>query len=267
MQINKLAVFAILVASIGGVAQAHDAPPGFAPGQERPGRGLGVGGQITAIDGATFTLQTFRGETAKVKITSSTRFMKDRQEAKVSDFKVGDWVFAAGEQGKDGAWTAQMLRARSGGGEGRAGAMRGQPGGDGMRAKPEDNGKSYILGTITKIDGTKLTVKKPDNTEQVIEVSDDTSFRNERRESVTLADVKAGDFVRGQGELKGGVFVPRELTAGVPRGPRPGMPLGTQAGSQQESSSQPQSQPQSQAPDGGPQVQNQAAPDSSDQNK
>lgn len=86
--------------------------------------------------------------------------------------------------------------------------------------KPEDNGKTYILGAVAKIDGTKLTIKKPDNSEQVIEVDDDTSFRNERRESVTLAEIKVGDFVRGQGTLKNGVFVPKELNAGRPRGPR-----------------------------------------------
>ena len=85
-------------------------------------------------------------------------------------------------------------------------------------AKPEDNGKTYILGEVAKIDGTKLTIRKPDNSEQVIEVDDDTSFRNERRESVTLADIKIGDFVRGQGALKNGVFVPHELHAGRARG-------------------------------------------------
>src|SRR5208337_2171051 len=101
---------------------------------------------------------------------------------KISDFKVGDRVFAAGEQGKDGVWTAQMVRARSG----EPGAGRGGMIGGGGRAKPEDNGKSYILGVVTKIDGTQLTVKKPDNAEQVIEADEETSFRNERRESVTL---------------------------------------------------------------------------------
>ncbi len=99
---------------------AQDAVP---PGQDggRGGRGAGanlpgVGGQITAIEGSTITLQTFRGESAKVNITSSTRLMKDRNEAKLSDFKVGDRVFASGEQDKDGVWTAQTLAERSGGG-------------------------------------------------------------------------------------------------------------------------------------------------------
>jgi hypothetical protein len=159
--------------------------------------------------------------------------MKDGKEAKLSDFKVGDRVFASGEQDKDGVWTAQMLGQRAG-----AGGM------GGMQARPEDNGKTYILGELTKIDGTKLTVRKPDNIEQVIEVDDNTSFRNERRESVTLADVKVGDFLRGRGTLKSGVFVPQELNAGRARRPST-----------------------AQVPDSAPQNQNHPAPSSSNEAK
>jgi hypothetical protein len=191
-----------------------------------------VGGQITAIDSSTVMLQTFSGEAAKVKITSSTRIMKDRNEAKLSDFKVGDRVFAAGEQDKDGVWSAQVFGQRSGGGSGRAGMMGGVP------VKPEDNGKTFIVGELIKVDGTKLTVKKPDNTEQVIEVDDDTSFRNERRESVTLADMKVGDFVRGQGAVKDGVFVPKELNSGRARRLRPGSRVPVTAGGAPQNQSQ-----------------------------
>jgi hypothetical protein len=215
------AAVTVLAVGLGGMAMAQDAPP--TPPQDRAGQGRGmrrdfhgVGGQITAIEGSTVTLQTFRGETAKVKITSSTRLMKDGNEVKLSEFKVGDRVFAAGEQDKDGVWTAQMFGQRATGVTGPRGGM--------MNAKPEDNGKTYIFGELVKIDGTKLTVKKPDNTEQVIEVDDDTSFQNERRESVTLADIQAGDMVRGHGEVKSGVFVPKDLFAGRPRKPRPGAP-------------------------------------------
>jgi hypothetical protein len=218
MRLKILAAVAVLAAGLCGTAVAQDAPP---PGQggTRGGRGPGanfpgIGGQITAIDGSTITLQTFRGETAKVNITSSTRLTKDRNEAKLSDFKVGDRVFASGEQGKDGVWTARMLAERTGGGF--RGGMMGA-----AQLKPGDNGKTYIAGEVIKIDGTKLTIKKPDNTEQIIEVDDDTSFRS-GRESVTLAEVKIGNFVRGQGILKNGVFVPKELNAGRARGPRQG---------------------------------------------
>lgn len=221
MRKHKLVAVMVFTIGLCGAALAQDAPSSGASSQGgRAGRGMGrdfhgVGGQITAIDGSTFTLQNFRGVTAKVKVTSSTRLMKDGNEAKLSDFKVGDRVFAAGEQDKDGVWTAQTLGQRTGAG-GRGGMM------GAVQAKPEDNGRTYISGELIKIDGTKLTVKKPDNTEQVIEVDDDTSFRNERRESVTLAEVKLGDFVRGQGAVKGGVFVPKELFAGRARGPRAG---------------------------------------------
>jgi hypothetical protein len=236
-----LAAVTVLAAGLCGIAMAQDAPPtpprGGGPGMGMRGNFRGVGGQITAIDGSTITLDTFRGETAKVKITSSTRLVKDGNEAKLSEFKVGDRVFAAGEQDKDGAWIAQTFGQRNG-----AGRM------GGMQAKPEDNGKTYILGELIKIDGTRLTVKKPDNTEQVIEVDDDTSFRNERRESVTLADMKVGEFVRGQGAVKSGVFVPKELSSGRLRGPRA-------------------SAPPPPAPDSAPQTQKQATPDSNDQMK
>ncbi len=237
MRVNVLAAAAVLTAVFCGAAMAQDAPPQVNSGQQRPGRGAGVGGQITAIEGSTITLDTFSGGIAKARITSSTRFMKDREEAKRSDFKLGDRVFVSGGQDKDGVWTAEIVRGRTGGG----GFSRG-PAMGGAQAKPEDNGRSYILGEVARIDGTKLTIRKPDNTEQVIEVDDETSFRS-GRESATFADVKIGDFVRGQGALKNGVFVPRELIAGRVRGARQGIA----------------------APDAAPQNQSPAAPVSNDQ--
>lgn len=216
MRVNGLLAVTVLAIGLCGTALAQDAPPPGASGMGRSG-GMafnGVGGEITAIEGSTITLHTFRGTTEKVLVTPSTRFSKDGNETKLSDFKVGDRVFAVGEQNKDGVWSAQILGQRSGGFQ-RGGMMGGTP------LKPEDNGKTYIAGELLKIDGTKLTVKKPDNTEQIIEVDDDTSFRN-GRDSVTLADMKPGDFVRGQGAVRDGVFVPKVLNAGKPRGIRPG---------------------------------------------
>jgi hypothetical protein len=247
MRLNVLTV-AVLAIGLCVSAMAQDSPPTPPEGGQSTGRGMGrdfhgVGGQITAIEGSMITLQTRDGETAKVKVSSSTRIMKDRNEAKLSDFKVGDRIFAAGEQGKDGVWVADMLGQRTGAG----GPPRGGMGGP--QLKPEDNGKTYIAGEITKIDGTKLTIKKPDGNEQVIAVDDETSFRN-GRDSVTLADLKVGGFVRGTGVAKDGIFVPKELNTGRPRGPRPG--------------AAPTGAPPAGAPpaDGAPQSQTQTAPDS-----
>jgi len=208
MRLRILAAVAVLTSGLCLAAMAQDVPQDNRQGR----RGMamdfpGVGGQITAIEGSTVTLHTFRGETAKVNITSSTRLTRDRNPAKLGDFKVGDRVFVSGDQGKDGVWTANVLAQRSGEGP-RAGVAQ---------QNPEDNGKTYIFGVLANIDGTKLTIKKPDNSEQVIEVDDNTSFHNERRESVTLAEIKVGDFVRGPGAMKNGVFVAKVLNAGRPR--------------------------------------------------
>ncbi len=241
VRMNRLAAAWILAVGLCGVALAQDGAPARLQGEAGMGRGMrrefhGVGGQITAIEGSTITLQTFRGDVATVKVTSSTQILKDGDAAKLIDFKVGDRVFAAGDQDANGVWTARMLGQRRGGRGSRGEEM------GGMQARPEDNGKTYIRGELIKIDGTNLTVKKPDNTEQVIEVDDDTSFRNERRESMTFPDVKIGDFVRGRGAVKSGVFVAAELYAGRARGVR-----------------QPTVTP---TPDGAMQGQNQTAPDS-----
>jgi hypothetical protein len=88
--------------------------------------------------------------------------------------------------------------------------------GQGMMMMREEMGKKIIAGEIAKIDGTSLTINRPDGQTQVIQVDETTSFRNPRRESITLADIKVGDRVFGRGDLKDGVFVPAVLNVGAP---------------------------------------------------
>jgi hypothetical protein len=177
--------------------------------------GRGTFGAITQIKGDTLTLEGREGKTETVKVSDATKYRREGQDAKLADFKVGDRVFVAGEL-KDGVWTAQMV------GSGRAGG----PGGGRAMMNPEDMGKRFIVGEVTKIDETKLTVHRIDGQDQVIEVDETTSFRNDKRESITLADVKVGDKVMGRGEVKGGTFVPTMLNVGDlsqrfgPGGPR-----------------------------------------------
>jgi hypothetical protein len=99
------------------------------------------------------------------------------------------------------------------------------------------------------MDDVKLTILRSDNVSQVIEVDETTSFRKAGRrggmrsenggnaapqqtspgasaptgESVTLADVKVGDMVAGQGSVKRGVFVPTSLTIMAAGGTSPRM--------------------------------------------
>jgi hypothetical protein len=204
-------------------AMAQDAPPQGGQASEggrrmRNMEGRGTFGAITEIKGDTLTLQGREGKTETVKVSDATKYRREGQDAKFADFKVGDRVMVAGEQ-KDGVWIAEMV------GSGRPGGG-GAGGGRGMM-NPEDMGKKFIAGEITKIDETKLTVHRMDGQDQVIEVDETTSFRNNKRERITLADVKVGDKVMGRGEMKGETFVPTMLNVGDfpqrigPGGPRP----------------------------------------------
>jgi hypothetical protein len=204
---RRLTVAALLLLAATPCLPAQDT--GSNPHRPERGERAGVGGTITAIDGQTITLRTFRGTVATVKTSDSTEFRQGRQAAKLSEFKVGNSIFVAGEE-KDGVWIARAVRL--------------QPDAAAFR---QELGKRFIAGEIKKIDETRLTIVRPDGESQVIEVDEGTSFRNEKRESITLADIKTGDHVFGRGEVKNGIFVPQVLNVGdLSRMGRPG-PHGT----------------------------------------
>ena len=184
----------------GGQTQGNEQPQTEQPQSGRHGRrGPGVMGTITALDNGKITIKTREGDTAQVSISDQTEFRKDRQPAKLADFKVGDMIFVRGEL-KDGVWQAQRIGVRSGG---MGGEFR------------EGMGKRFIAGEVKAVSGTKLTILRPDGQSQDITVDENTSFRKDGN-SVTLADIKVGDHVFGRGELKNDVFVPAVLNVGEP---------------------------------------------------
>jgi hypothetical protein len=124
----------------------------------------------------------------------------------VDDIKVDDVVFARGEL-KNGTMQAgivgvvnpdMMQRAQQAGGQ---------------QFNREDMGKKFIAGEVKAINETKLTIARVDGQTQDIEVDENTSFKKDNV-SITLPDIKVGDFVRGRGELTNNVFVPKELIVG-----------------------------------------------------
>jgi hypothetical protein len=162
----------------------------------------GLAGTITAIDASSITVNTPNGTAAHIAITPDTQFRKDRAPAKISDFKVGDEIFVGGDV-KDGVWQARFVGTRP----------TGRPGGGDFRA---ELGKRFIAGEVKAMQGTQLTILRPDGVTQNITVDEGTSFRKEG-ESITLADIKVGDHVFGRGELRNDVFVPTVLNVGQPR--------------------------------------------------
>lgn len=221
-------------------AQAQGAPPAQQGGEAQGRRGQLAGmarvmGEVTAVSGSTVTLKQEDGSTVQVVTTDNTRLMKDRGPVKLSDLHPGDGVMAVGNlDAPNKTLHAAMVIAQD--------AAQ-------IKAMRENLGKTYITGRVTAIDldNAKMTVERPDHVSQTIGFDETTSFRRAVRgegsgagdgagargsaggfggrsggeggawtsiqhtESITLADIKVGDRIGGNGALKGGVFVPAQL--------------------------------------------------------
>jgi hypothetical protein len=161
--------------------------------------------------------------------TGNTRVMKGRgQMVKVADLKAGDGVMAAGMLDT----TTHTLHA----------AVLFVVDAAQIQAMKANLGKTYIVGRVTAVDldNARMTVERTDHVSQTIGFDETTSFRRGGRmmggmfgggpgsggpgsggsgaaapgaggESITLADIKVGEMVRGTGSVKNGIFVPTEL--------------------------------------------------------
>lgn len=203
----KIAIrFCIALALAGSFAVAQGGPqdqpgrrPGFGGGREF----RGTAGQITEISGSTLKIKLRDGSIGTVNTTADTRFRKDRQEAKLSDFKVGDTVMVRGDSTGEKTWTAQMV-----------GSAPSQA--EIEERMKQEMGKTMVIGDVKSIDAPKLTIARTDGVEQTIEADENTSFRKGRGESITLPDIKVGDTVFARGELKNGTFVPATINVVPP---------------------------------------------------
>jgi len=184
-------------------------------GQPQPqGQGRSRGGQngerplfgkITAIHDGAIEIARPDGQTITVKVNAQTEFHKDRQAAKLADFKVGDTIVVRGDENPDHSVTAKMIGGRTAG--------PGGPGGPGsgggmMGAFAGTLGKDYVAGEVKSLDPPKITVLRTDNVTQTIELNEDTTLRR-GRDSITMADIQVGDHVMARGALQNNVFVPK----------------------------------------------------------
>jgi hypothetical protein len=162
-------------------------------------RPLGNAGQIVDISGETITLKDAAGLEIVANTSSATRFRgKDHQPISFKDLKVGDYVRVGGQTGSN-----DVVQARFVGVMDDEGVRR-------MQEMQANMGRTVIAGEIKEIQGVQVRVLRPDANEQVIELDENTSIKR-GNESITLADLKAGDRIFGRGELKNGFFVPSEL--------------------------------------------------------
>ena len=229
---RRAMMMAVMMMVLGVAARAQDAGP-TQQGQQQ-GRGAFAGmqrvaGEVTAVAGSTLTVKTEDGTTMQIVTTDNTRVMKGRGvTVKVAELKVGDGVMAAGMlDAPKKTLHAAMVFATD--------AAQ-------VKAMKENLGKTYIVGKVTAIDmdNATMTVERPDHVAQTIGFDETTSFRRGGRggvggfgtggglgtgggsvaqgaapeageESITLADIKVGENVRGTGSVKGGRFVPTQM--------------------------------------------------------
>jgi hypothetical protein len=137
------------------------------------------------------------------------------QEIKATDIKVGDVIAVMGDTDAAaktvGASTVALLdpeRVRQ------------------MREMEANFGKTWLMGKVTAIDGTKITLTGTmDSAPHTVVADENTTFRK-RRDPITLADIQVGDTVRVDGALKDGVFTATAVSeggmmgAGTPSVPR-----------------------------------------------
>ena len=193
-----------------GVSWAQD-DPGAPPAQQAPdGRGgqwqsgqRPIFGKITAIHDGSLEITNPDGQAVTVKLTPETEFRKDRQAAKISDFKVGDMVAVRGDKNADNTVTAKMVNVRTQGMGGPEGRRSG-----GMMGTPGTLGKDYVAGEVKSLDPPKMTVLRTDGVTQTLELNEETSLRR-GRDSITMADIKVGDHIMARGAAQNDTFVPR----------------------------------------------------------
>jgi hypothetical protein len=204
-------LISVLLFSVCLCAQDPTAAPGAQARPERGQRGQGgrggfggTTGTISEIKDNVITIKTSEGKTLAVKTSADTRFMgKDRTPIAIKDLKVGDSIATGGQPAGDGTIEARMV------------ALLDEEAVKRMKEAQASLGKTNIAGEVKEIKDTNITVLRPDGQTQVIAVDENTSLKKQG-ESITLADIKAGDRISGPGELKEGVFVAKELRVGMP---------------------------------------------------
>jgi Domain of unknown function (DUF5666) len=225
-------LFCLLAAGMVKPAEGRalqQAPPAQNPGSaqgagaaQSPARGgerrPGLFGKLTAVHGQLIEVTNQSGDTVTVKISGSTQFRKEGAAAKLTDLKVGDIIFVRGEENADHTWTAEMIGTRPnggfgsgpGGGGGRQGG-RGDPGGGPGGGRPAGVlGQDYVFGEVKAMDAPKLTILRPDNVTQTVELNEETSLRK-GRDSITMADIQAGDHIMVRGAMANNAFQPKSV--------------------------------------------------------
>ena len=156
-------------------------------------RGGGIRGTVTSVNGSNVVLKTEAGETWTVISTDNTRVRRDNQPGTVATIQAGDEVVAMGMPDADKHEVHAMMLMDVSAAE---------------VAKAKANlGKTYIVGRITAINDTQLTVMRSDRVSQVITLDESTSLHRGGRmnaQAMAAAGLDMGAMGGGMGAGEGG---------------------------------------------------------------
>lgn len=176
-----------------------------AGGMRGPGQGAGAGGSQGAGSGGSG-----RG------YEGGNRNGNPAQEIKPTDIKAGDAIAVMGDIDAP-AKSANATRI----------AQLDPTVVEQIRAMEADFGKTWLMGKVTAIDGTKITLTGVlDNATHSVAADENTTFRK-RHDPITLADIQVGDTLRAEGAVKDGVFTATSINVfGMGGGEAPTVPRG-----------------------------------------
>jgi hypothetical protein len=205
--------------------------------------GRGLIGSVTATAAGSYIVQNDAGQAYTVQISSNTRILKQMiqrsgpgesregsasrdggeggegghrqrtapQTLKPTDIKVGDAVAVLGDVDEYAkSVTATLVLQLD--------PERVQQ----MREMQASFGKTWLMGQVTAINETTVTLLgTEDHAAHAFVADENTTFRK-RRQPITLTDIQVGDTVRAKGYVKDGAFLATSVDVlSMPPGGRP----------------------------------------------
>jgi hypothetical protein len=228
--------------------QRSNGEPNGGYGRRGGGFGMGMGGRgtmgtVTEVAADHFSIKTETGDVYTVHFDANTRIVKQPagmgkrgqgegavqgnggapgmggfggrgnppEQIKASDIKAGDMIRVMGSEDA----TAKTVTATA--------IMQLDPATvQQIHEMMANFGKTWLMGKVMAIDGTKITLTGSiDNAPHTVVADENTTFRR-RRDPITLADIQVGDMVRVDGALKDGAFAASTVNVGGMAGERIG---------------------------------------------
>lgn len=158
-----------------------------------------VGGEVTAVNGTTITVNDMRkGGTYTIDASSAT-IMENGTTADISAITVGDHVMAEGTLSGTTLTATKVM-------SGKGGMGHGGPGGRGRG----------VMGQVTAVDGNTITVTGHDGQSYTVNAG---SAKVQKMVAGSIGDIAVGDRIGVQGEVSGTTVTATQIMDDLPEPP------------------------------------------------